>query len=325
MCGVADYTTRLVDAFDATGIETVVEYLDGFSLNTVMALRRKYGKSHETVLHLQYPSLHMGQSMSPALLPLIFRNVFVTLHEFRIFSLPRKLIFLPHSLLAKRIIFSSEEERAIFAGTYPWSKAKLSVLPIGNNIPMMAERKVRGDRFRLVYFGQISRDKGIDIFIETVKRLKSADAPVDAAMIGALVEGHTEIARLVRDAEKDLGVELVLNQPSHVVSEELANSDMALLPFPNGATDKRGSALACLSHGVTLLTNHGSETPGWLKAVSYSTPDAEKACETALKLIDGTLPWIPAAETLAHEMSARSWDAIARAHADLYRQSMQRS
>jgi glycosyltransferase involved in cell wall biosynthesis len=319
MCGVADYTTRLAGAFAEIGIPAIVEYPDGFSVQTLKGLRDKHGK--DAIYHLQYPSLGMGNSLSPALAPLIFPKCFVTLHEFGLFSVPRKLIFLSHALLSKAIIFSNTPERDLFARWFPMSKRRLTVMPIGNNIPRLGERPSRGRPRRIVYFGQISRDKGIEIFIETIRRLKASGRELEASMIGALVEGHTEIVDMVRSAEHDLDVELALGLPSDQVSRELAAPDIALLPFPGGVTDKRGSALACLDHGLTLLTTHSDITPQWLKQASYPITSAEDAARTAGGLLDGALPQDPASEVRISELKAREWPEIARRHIALYRQS----
>ena len=320
MCGVADYTTRLASAFAGTGVTAVVEYPNGFSVKTLQDLRDKHGR--DAVFHLQYPSLGMGNSLTPALAPLLFPKCFVTLHEFGLFSVPRKLIFLTHALLSKKIIFSNEPERDLYARWFPFSKRRLVVMPIGNNIPRLAERQDYGKPHRLVYFGQISRDKGIEIFIETVRRLKEAGRDIQVGMIGALVEGHTEIVEMVRAAERDLGVELSLGLPSDQVSHKLAAADMALLPFPGGVTDKRGSALACLDHGLTLLTTHSEITPQWLKQASYPVANAEDAARTASSIMDGILPRDPAPEVRSSELKAREWPEIARRHIALYNQSV---
>lgn len=319
MCGVGDYTTRLASAFAGTGTTAIVEYPDGFSVQTLKGLRDKHGR--DAVYHLQYPSLGMGNSLSPALAPLLFPKCFVTLHEFGLFSVPRKLIFLTHALFSRKIIFSNTPERDVFARWFPFSRGRLTVMPIGNNIPRLAERPNREKPRRIVYFGQISRDKGIEIFIDTVRLLKTPGREVEAAMVGALVEGHTEIVDMVRGAERDLGVQLALGLPSEQVSRELAAADIALLPFPGGVTDKRGSALACLDHGLTLLTTHSDITPQWLKQASYPVTNAEDAARTAGSLLDGTLPQDPAPEVRISELKAREWPEIARRHIALYSQS----
>ncbi|PWW04178.1 glycosyltransferase involved in cell wall biosynthesis [Hoeflea marina] len=318
-CGVGNYTAQLAAAFAGTGVEAVVEYLRPWSLQSILGIRRKYAGSQDVVFHVQYPSLHMGNSLSPALLPLLLPDVFVTLHEFRLFSLPRKLIFLSHAALARRIIFSSDQERDLFARWFPFSKDRLSVIPIGNNIVPLFPHVPCGSRLRLVYFGQIARGKGIEDFVATARRIRAADWPADISMIGALLEDHADIAALVRDAEAGLGVTLHLNLPSADVSRLLAEADVAYLPFPDGVTDKRGSAIACLAHGAGLLTTHTQITPAWLRAVSHSAESPDQAFDLLDRIRDGRLAAQPDSRRLAGEIAARGWHAIAGRHGELYR------
>ena len=318
-CGVGNYTGQLAAAFEGTGVDAVVEYLEPWSLQTILEIRRKYAGRKQTVFHLQYPSLQMGNSLSPALLPLLLPNLFVTLHEFRLFSLPRKLIFLSHAALARQIIFSNDEERALFERYFPFSKRRLSVIPIGNNIPPLFPHAPAGERLRLVYFGQIARGKGIEEFVETARKIRAAGWDADISMIGALLEDHVDIAQLVRDAAKTLDVSLQLNLPSDEVSRLLAQADAAFLPFPDGVTDKRGSAIACLAHGVGLITTHTEKTPEWLRTVSHSAENPDEAFDVLSRIRDGRLAMQPDPGRLTEEMKARDWTAIAERHCALYR------
>ncbi|MCV3766864.1 hypothetical protein [Rhizobium sp. TRM95796] len=319
MCGVADYTEKLAQAFLDIGAEAVIERPRRWSAGEIARIRRRH-HGHGAALHLQYPSLTMGNSLAPAMLPVIEPDVYVTLHEFRLFSLPRKLIFLPYALKARTILFSNEAERDGFHSAFPFGHAPLHVLPIGNNILKVDEVVER--RERLVYFGQISRKKGIEIFFDTVADLKRKAAPIDVRMIGAMVEDDGEFRAMVEDRSRDLGVTLRINLPPDDVSRELLAASIALLPFPDGVSDKRGSALACLDHGVTLLTTQSDKTPAWLKQTTLAIADAADASGVVDRLLSGQMERRPAPDILARELKARDWREIARAHLELYERTM---
>ncbi len=318
MCGVADYTYRLASAMEALGADVVLDEPKTWSLEAVRDLRRRHGGGADTVFHLQYPSLTMGNSLSPAALPLLLPRLFTTLHEFRIFSVPRKLIFASHGLLARGIVFSNAAERDVFRRWNPWSGSRLAVIPIGNNIARIGGR-IPGPE-RLVYFGQISRNKGIDIFLETAGRLRASGNPVEIRMIGAMTDTDPDFQALVNGSVEKYGVVKRLSLPAEEVSAELNAATLALLPFPDGVSDKRGSALAALDHGVTVLTTHSRTTPGWLRAVTHSVASSEDAAATLSALIDGSARRVKSPELLEQEMHARDWREIARRHLELYRQ-----
>lgn len=319
MCGVADYTYRLADALARLGADVVLEQPSAWSLDAARAIRDRHRGEPDTVFHLQYPSLTMGNSLSPAALPFLLPRLFLTLHEFRVFSLPRKAIFASHSLFARKIVFSNGTERDIFQRRYPWSGARLEVIPIGNNITRIGGRMPGPER--LVYFGQISRNKGVELFLETAGLLRAAGNPVEIRMIGAMTDGDPEFQSLVTGASERHGIVRRLSLPSDEVSAELNAASFALLPFPDGVSDKRGSALAALDHGVTVLTTHSATTPGWLRAVTHPVDTAADAAATLTSLLGGSLARHKSQELLEQEMHARDWREIARRHMALYRQA----
>jgi hypothetical protein len=101
---------------------------------------------------------------------------------------------------------------------------------------------------------------------------------------------------------------------SDEVSKELARSSHAYLPFPDGITDKRGSALACLKHGVAVLTTHSEQTPDWLRVATTHCP---APLDAANFVMAPELPRIDAA-VLAEGLAEREWPAIAERHLCLY-------
>lgn len=319
MCGVADYSYRLADALQHLGVDVVLEQPSAWSLDAARTIRNRHRHDPSVVFHLQYPSLTMGNSLSPAVLPFLLPRLFVTLHEFRVFSLPRKALFASHSLMARSLIFSNGTERDIFQRWYPWSSSRLDVIPIGNNITRIGGR-VPGPE-RLVYFGQISRNKGVEIFLETAGRLRDAGNPIEIRMIGAMTDNDPDFQSLVLGSAERYGIIKRLSLPADEVSAELNAASFALLPFPDGVSDKRGSALAALDHGAAVLTTHSPTTPGWLRAVTHPITSAADAAGAITAMLDGSRQRHKAPELLEQEMLARDWREIARRHLALYRKA----
>lgn len=319
MCGVADYSYRLADAMEKLGAEVALEQPSTWSLEAARAIRNRHRGDTDTVFHLQYPSLTMGNSLSPAGLPFLLPRLFTTLHEFRVFSVPRKAIFASHSLFARKILFSNGTERDIFQRWFPWSGSRLDVIPIGNNITRIGGRMPGPER--LVYFGQISRNKGVELFLETAGQLRAAGNPIEIRMIGAMTDSDPDFQSLVLGSVEKHGIVKRLSLPADEVSDELNAASFALLPFPDGVSDKRGSALAALDHGVTVLTTHSATTPGWLRAVTHQVTSADDAATAVSGMLDGSRQRRKSPELLEQEMLARDWREIARRHLTLYRQA----
>jgi glycosyltransferase involved in cell wall biosynthesis len=321
MCGVADYTERLAVALADIGADVHLELIDRWSFSDIFALRRRYAAYRRIVFHMQYPSLHLGKSVAPGFLPFMLPNSFVTLHEFRLFNIVRKWIFVFPALFSKGIIFSNDAEKGLFQSYFPFSKARLYVLPIGNNIARVSSGPTRRGAERVVYFGQISRNKGIEFFLDTISELRTAGVPVEAELIGALVETDATFVEMIRSSVSRLGIRLRLNLPPTEVSVALSEATLALLPFPDGVSNKRGSALACLDHGLTVLTTHTALTPEWLAMTTHRVATPKDAAVSLSKLVSGETVRIRSPEVIATELRARDWHEIAREHLALYERS----
>jgi glycosyltransferase involved in cell wall biosynthesis len=318
MCGVADYTTRLGEAFGSTGADCQIEQVKGWTFGEVMRLRRTYSGQKPVIFHLQYPSIGMGHSLMPGFLPLLLGKTCVTLHEFGLFSLPRKLMFLPHALFSKAIVFSNEAERDRFKRWFPFSASRLHVLPIGNNILRLNAPEIARKPGRLIYFGQISRDKGIEFFVETAEKLRQSGSKQEIALMGSIVSNDPEFTDPVYQACEELGIDMRFNLRAEDVSRELSQADIALLPFPDGVSNKRGSALACLDHGVAVVTKQSALTPQWLKDTTHGVTSSQEAADVVAAITAGTRERQPKPALLAQEMGNRDWVQIARNHLAIY-------
>lgn len=310
-CGVLDYTNSLVTALTDASSEARCKIVDGWSLGETLGVARAH---RADVIHVQYPSLQMGYAPWWGMLGGLNRRTVVTLHEFSIFSRARKLYCLPVALLAKQIIFSNAYERQAFLNSYPFAAKRCTIIPVGNNIPVTAEPVDDRPR-RLIYFGQIGDDKGLDLVLEAVAELRAAGSTFPIAFIGAVVDPASPIVKLVEERAGPLGIDLRFNLSSDDVSSELARSTHAYLPFPDGISDKRGSALACLKHGVAVLTTHSQKTPDWLRV---TTTHCESPSEAVVMVQAPAAPSVDA-DALANGLAERTWPAIAERHASVYR------
>ncbi|MBS0235292.1 MAG: hypothetical protein JSR99_17630 [Proteobacteria bacterium] len=309
-CGVFDYTKNLVEALGelADGSEYVL--VKRWTLKETLRVASAH-RGH--VIHIQYPSLQMGNAPWWALLGCLSRRTVLTLHEYRIFSTARKLYCLPAALTAKQIIFSNAEERRAFLSWYPFASKACTVIPVGNNIPVHAVPQQSRAR-RMIYFGQIGENKGLELVIDAVASLRAQGSDIPVAFIGAIVDPSSPIVTLVRENAVKYAIDLRLNLGSAEVSQELAQASHAYLPFPDGITDKRGSAMACLQHGVAVLTTHSEQTPGWLRA---ATTHCSGPLEAARHVMAPELPPIDG-EALSAGLAEREWPAIAKRHLGIY-------
>lgn len=318
-CGVADYTKKLIEALISNGAAASFDFCEHWSFKELLNYHHKYKRQKETILHLQYPTLGMGNSLSPAFLPLFFQGrLFLTLHEFSIFNILRKMLFLPHALFSNMITFTNDFERRQFLNLFPFAKNKTVIVPIGNNIEV---KKADGFSMRpkaLIYFGQISEDKGIDFFVDTIKALRQDGYDFQTAIMGSVINKSSPLMDMINRASRDLHIELLFNLESDDVSARLQKSSVALLPFPDGITEKRGSALACMKHDVSVVTIHTQKTPQWMKDTTYHAGQAREASKIIAELLNQKDHQNKSKDVLKRELAARKWPEIAKEHIVLY-------
>ena len=133
-----------------------------------------------------------------------------------------------------------------------------------------------------------------------------------------MLHPESEIAQKVEKYAKQYDIDCLYSMPADMVSQELQRSTIALLPFPEGVSDKRGSALACLKHGLTLITKHDAITPSWWEATTYHAGSANDAVELVLQLMDNKKERHPNSDTLSNALTEREWQTIGQAHLKLY-------
>ena len=113
---------------------------------------------------------------------------------------------------------------------------------------------------RVVYFGQIRPNKGLEQFLELANRSIASKRPFKFKIMGSVPGAHQGYMRSLRSACSP-AVDWALDLSFADVAETLAASFAAYLPFPDGASERRGSLLAALANGLPVLSTFGSATP----------------------------------------------------------------
>jgi glycosyltransferase involved in cell wall biosynthesis len=216
------------------------------------------------------------------------------------------------------------------------SAPRLSAIPIGSNIPVApppgygreawrARLGVGAGELLVAYFGLLGATKGVDTLVEALARVA---APWRLAIVGGAATAPEDVvhAATVRGRIAALGLAPRVVETGHVapaeVSAHLLAADIAALPFRDGASFRRGSLLAALAHGCSVVTT----TPA-------DPADAALLAPAAALVPPGDAAALTAAITrLAADPAARralaaggpplaaqfAWDSIARRHEELY-------
>ena len=98
------------------------------------------------------------------------------------------------------------------------------------------------------------------------------------------------------------------------LSSYLLAADVALLPYTDGASARRGSLLACATHALPIVSTEPA-SPEVADSILAAPPTADALARAVLSAAANPAPLRAAARALAER---HSWPSIAARHAALY-------
>jgi glycosyltransferase involved in cell wall biosynthesis len=318
-CGVGHYSSRLADHLEDS-FEVVRFRLgaDFGAFSFPRALRQIF-QAEPDLIHIQYPSVGYRRSLVPSLIAMLPKvPTVVTLHEFSIFRWYRAPWFMPFKF-ANALIFTNGQENAAFEERFGKGAQTRCVIPIGSNIPVGRSRQ--RDPKSLCYFGLFMPGKGLEDFLNLVKLLRKDDFRL--TIIGAIPDGFAAYAKQILKQCEELGISIEQNRSDNEVADLMQAITYAYLPFPEGASDKRGSLIAAMVNGLIVLTPHTMVTQHWIKAATIATASPAEAEQVLSKLSMST----DGGRGLIKPEGARppfDWSEIASRHVTLYRSLLSR-
>lgn len=265
VCGVGDYTYRLMEAAPKSW-QLLVER--DWSLAAAPKILRRLLERHPTELLIQYPTEGYGWSLVPHLLVVAggltrcYRSTLV-LHEFSSLSQKARLALALASHFAARVIFTTEAERdRALASRWFARRVPTSVIGILSNIPFLDEPKAfHARRIDLAYFGHIRPNKGLETFLDVIEAARQARPELSIAVIGEVPAGYEAFGDMVAARCGDIGCEQMLGLDDEAAAHALADVRILYLPFRDGISARRGTALAGFGNGALIASRVGTATP----------------------------------------------------------------
>jgi glycosyltransferase involved in cell wall biosynthesis len=317
-CGVGDYTERLCRELELNGIDVVRFGGDGLSRVYSRSAIRQANDVDCDIIHIQYPTAGYGRSLTPSAMPACAgdKPVIVTLHEYSVFRWYRRAWFSPFAKSCAARIFTTEEERGLFERRFHKRIGTDLTIDIASNIPVARNAVRRADR--ISYFGLIAPNKGIETFLHLCEIARAASSDFTFDLIGAIPEQHRRYAEATLQRALACGVQLAIDLPDEAVASQLATATFAYLPFPDGASGKRGTLAAALVNKLIVVTRHSGITPDWIRSATFDAKRPEEALKIFTRLRADSRRR-EAVEAQSALVAARfRWDIIAQRHAALY-------
>lgn len=279
VCGVGEYTDRLCNSIESSGLEVKKIKLSFKKFFNELAF---LPSNDIDIIHIQYPARGKGYSLFAPLFAILCRfffiNVIVTIHEYTQTHRIRKFLVFILSNFANHVIFTTDYERK--RAPLLFKNAKSCVIPIGNNICFNdIETRRQKVSNSIVYFGLIRPNKGLEDFIRLTS-LVSLNS-YSFSIIGAVEDRFEDYKNLLK-AQTGANVIWNLNHPEPIVKKLLLEADYAYLPFPDGATMRRTTLLACLKAGLNVFTTWSTSTEQELTGLVSFVSNVQE-CELLIK------------------------------------------
>ncbi len=322
VCGSADYTARLEESLRRAGAEVEVFTGKRWTIRNAPALTRELATLRPDIMHMQYPTAGYGWTLGPQMMSLL-QPMVLTLHEASQGHPLRKLSLHPFALRSIKLIFTNEFEQSFVGRLAPWTRARAAVIPIGSNVPVVEAFAGRRPN-TITYFGLIRRQKGLERVLELAKLLQHRCPRWQFRIIGRLMPAWDNYYQELRRQAEGLPVEWKIGLDGEELSRALASSDIAYLPFPDGASERRGSLIALLAHGAAVITTKGAHTPSQIDGAVFFAGSAQDAA-MAVELLDKNPERKTEIQRRARLYARKfEWEEIASQHMAVYEQVLTR-
>lgn len=241
------------------------------------------------IVHVQYQAAAYGMTAPIHLLPRYLRArdarrpVLLTFHDLRVpYLFPkagslrgRAVLYLARSSSA--VIVTNQEDLETLATEFRHlstsARPELLLIPIGSNIDAQAPATmdrglaraslgVAADELLLCYFGFLNASKGGETLMRVLARVASTGRKVRLLMLGGELgtsdPTNASYAGHVKALISQLGLDRIViwagYRPPSEVTAFWAASDIAVLPYVDGASLRRGTLMAALAHALPIVT-----------------------------------------------------------------------
>jgi len=179
---------------------------------------------------------------------------------------------------------------------------------------------IEPDALVVAYFGLLNASKGLDLLFDAFARIVAKRSNARLLLLGGDVGASDPTDRLTATRVLARVDEKVIHtgwlEPA-ALSAHLLAADVALLPYTDGASPRRGSLLACAEHRLPIVSTQPA-APEVAAAVHAVAPDAFSLAEAVLEVsYDAALATrLKEGATALAEVAA--WPGIAAAHMRIY-------
>lgn len=348
-CGVGDYTNilakQLADSGNDISIITskdakkemgksfnVFNIMDFWDFKEKENILKVLKEINPDIVHIQYPSDVYGKSLFINLLPKIIKKeieckVIETVHEYLNYTVKGKIRNLINYYYADQIVVVEKQYIDMIKGFIPNISKKLEIkyIPISSNIPKSSiteegignMKKELGIEKNIIisYFGFINEVKGIETLIQAVNELVKRKYNIKLMILSELSKEnnyHNKIINMIEELGiKDNIIVTGFIESSEKVADYIKLSDVSVLPFVDGVSERNGSFLAAYNQGIPIVTT--SSTKNDFHGVYYVKPMDVNG------IVNKVINCLKKDNKVNFNREILDWDDIVESHIEIYK------
>jgi len=286
-CGIGDYTALLAELIEnenndvkiitSTSVEkkeNVYNIMQKWNFSELKKIITTLKEINPDIVHIQYPSNQYGKSIMINLLPFFIKlkikcKIVYTIHEYITFTKKGRIRTALGTWFSDKVVVVEKKYiTAMKKDKLISKKRKLNYIPIASNIPKsknsdkekanIRKKYNLNEKYILSYFGFIIPSKGFEYILNALKDLIIKNYYIKLLVIGGLDEKnnyHLEIKKLI--SKLNLQKHIIFTgfvDSKHEVANILNSTDLCILPFTEGVSERNGSFLAAYNQDIKIVT-----------------------------------------------------------------------